>query len=187
MQDNHNLVLSISESELTQKRLKELLRYDSDTGIFRWKMSPHRRCRAGAISGTLNSRGYICIMIDGRKYRAHRLAWLYIHGNMPPNEIDHINHIQDDNRLCNLRLATRTENSRNVSLYKNNSSGFVGVYWDKSRNKWQARVQVNGKSQHLGYFDKIEDAVRARKAASKKYGFHKNHGKNEMPKEFAIA
>lgn len=176
MQNNHNKISLISESELTQEHLKEVLEYDPETGIFRWKVS-HSRVRAGAIAGTLNPRGYIQIMVDGRCYQAHRLGWFYVHGNMPPNEIDHINHIRDDNRLCNLRLATHTENQRNLSIQRNNSSGFAGVSWNKSSKKWKAQIQINGKQQHIGYFDKIEDAAMARKAASERYGFHHNHGK----------
>lgn len=97
---------------LTAERLRELLTYDPETGEFRWRYT--RGCRArGQIAGTVTCLGYLTIAIDGRKYKAHRLAWLHVHGEWPYPEIDHINRIKLDNRLVNLRRATRAENNAN--------------------------------------------------------------------------
>ncbi len=106
---------------LTAERLRELLTYDPETGHFRWVFT--KGCRAGGqIAGTVRRDGYLCIAVDGRKHKAHRLAWFYMHGRWPHPEIDHINRSKLDNRLCNLREATRVENNANrgVSRYQPN-------------------------------------------------------------------
>lgn len=165
---------------LTQDKLKELLTYDPDTGIFKWIKKSANRIRVGEEAGILypykNGKTHyrnICISYKG--YRAHRLAWLYMTGSFPEYEIDHINHNASDNRWCNLREVTKAENQRNRSLYMTNTSGFPGVYWSKLRSKWMASIRYQGKSIYLGYFKNILDAVHARKEAEKLYGFHPNH------------
>lgn len=99
------------------------------------------------------------------------------YGKIPEGmEIDHINHITDDNRIENLRLVTRKDNCKNVSMSKSNKSGVVGVSWCKRTCKWFASIRVDRKEKFLGRYDKIDDAAAARKAAELKYNFHKNHG-----------
>jgi hypothetical protein len=100
---------------LTQQRLHELLHYDPSTGAFTWRVAPNRRIIAGSVAGVTETNGYRRIRIDGRQYGAHRLAWLYMHGEFPPNDIDHINRTRDDNRSTNLRAVTRKENMTNVA------------------------------------------------------------------------
>ena len=161
---------------LTQKRLKELLAYTPETGVFTWA-KPRGGKVAGAVAGTIHyKQGYIRIKIDGGMYSAHRLAWLYVYGEMPEHEIDHINHDRQDNRIENLRSVTRHQNARNRALRADNTSGVVGVNWFKRNKKWGARIFKNGKFVFLGLFDRFEDAAEARKNASLKYGFHPNHG-----------
>jgi len=173
---------------LSQKTLKELLHYDPDTGALTWKYR-HReyfeslksfrsfniRWR-GREAGTTNRNGYVDIDIFGKKYRSSRLIWFYMHGRWPKDQIDHINHIRDDNRFINLREATNQINSHNQKLAKNNTSGHCGVGWYKPNNKWQAGIMISHEQIYLGRFDSIEAAICARKTAEVKYGFHKNHG-----------
>ena len=156
-------------TELTQERLKELLHYDHDTGIFTNLKSRGKRIKIGSVAGTKNSNGYVHIQIDYKKYQAHRLIWLYVYGEFPEKSLDHINEVKDDNRLVNLRLATHQENHQNQSSPQtNNTSGYLGVYWHKGAKKWRAQIQVNGKKKYLGYFDTAEEASKAYVTAKRK-------------------
>ena len=132
-----------------------LLEYDQHTGILRWRVSPSRPCKAGAIAGSRTDRGYWRVMIKGRSYLAHRLGWLIVHGNWPHGEIDHINGVKTDNRLCNLREATRSINSQNkrAAQANNKSCGLLGVTWNKQHRKWQSKIMVNKTLHHVGLFD----------------------------------
>lgn len=161
---------------LTQKRLKHLLSYDPEIGEFTWIRPTSNRVKKGDIAASAHNCGYHAIRIDTKAYLAHRLAWLYVHGTWPTEEIDHINQVRSDNRISNLRVAERSVNSRNQVLRKNNTSGVLGVCWDKSRNKWASRIKVNYKTINLGRHGSLLDAVAARKSAENKYGFHENHG-----------
>jgi hypothetical protein len=136
-------------------RLRECFDYDPDTGLFFWKVSKRgiRRPQAGCFAG-----GYTVIQFDGVRYRAHRLAWFYVHGEWPAHEVDHINGIRSDNRIENLRLATHAENLRNQKLQARNTSGCKGVAFDRSRNKWMAQIHVAGKNINLGRFDTLNEA-----------------------------
>jgi len=160
---------------ITQTRLKELLDYNPDTGVFTWKVR-RSNIAAGTVIFSRHSHGYFQVGVDKKRYLAHRLAWLYVYGEMPEHEIDHINHDPADNRIKNLRCVTHAENLKNASLQKNNLSGINGVHYDKSRSKWMAHIQVQKKFKNLGRFDSFEDAVFARKTAEIRYGFHENHG-----------
>lgn len=145
-------------TEFTQERLKELVSYDPETGLF--TNLTRRSTRAiGTIAGTKYTNGYIYIRIDHKAYLAHRLVWLYTYGEFPEKDLDHINEIKDDNRIVNLRLATNKENHQNKSKPpKNNTSGLLGVYWNKQHKKWHSRIMINGKNKHLGYFNTTEQA-----------------------------
>lgn len=163
---------------LTQSKLKEILHYCPETGILTWiNINKYKPERNNCPAGTLNPSGYINIVIDGASYKSHRLAWLYMTGKMPKNQIDHINHNRSDNRWANLRQATRKENQRNQSKYDNNTSGINGVGWHKKDKKWRSRIGVNQEEIYLGSFTDKWDAICARKSADNKYGFHENHGK----------
>lgn len=117
--------------------------------------------------------------VHGKDYRGHILAWVYEYGNNPNGEIDHINHDCSDNRIKNLRVATSSENSRNSSIRKDNTSGFTGVQFSKKKNKWIAIIKIKNKTKYLGSYNKKEGAILVRKQANIKYGFHKNHGINK--------
>jgi len=147
---------------LTFDRLREVLSYDVGTGVFTWRV---KHAHARAIAGAKDYYGYCVIRIDGKLYKAHRLAWLYTHGEWPVKPLDHINQIKDDNRISNLREATQSENMHNIRLRSNNKSGVSGVVWRSDRNKWNARIKVGYKNFNLGLFADMADAIKARKAA----------------------
>lgn len=136
---------------LTQEQLKELLIYFPKEGYF-------IRLPLGNVAGYYEN-GYIKLKINSKGYFAHRLAWLYMTGEMPKNCIDHINGIKDDNRFENLREATRSQNNLNVGIKKNNTSGYKGV--SAYKNKWRATGYLNKKSILLGYFDDKQEAHNA--------------------------
>ena len=156
-------------NELTAEYLRSILHYDQETGIFTRKVSTSSNVKAGDVAGCRGGRGYLRIQLQGRKYQAHRLAWLYIHGEWPNDQIDHINRDRSDNRIDNLREVTNKQNHQNKSKYSNNTSGHPGVYWHKQNSKWQAKIEHNQKQIHLGYFTNIEEALSARKAGELKY------------------
>jgi len=154
---------------LSYEELKELLEYDSDTGIIRWKLN-RSRAKAGSIAGCIDKYGYICIGINGKAYKAHRLAWILHYGVWPEHQIDHINMDKSDNRLVNLRDVTCAINKQNIKFAKKGSkSGMLGSHWDKSHNKYKARIKLNGKTKNLGYFDTAEEAHKASVDAKRIY------------------
>jgi hypothetical protein len=156
--------------ELTQERLKELLSYDPLTGVFLWKVAKKHGGCVGDVAGSKNSQGYIVIGADGKHYKAHRLAWLYHYGEIP-KEIDHANLDKSDNRISNLRPATRSQNRSNIRAYKNSASGQKGVSPHGMTGKWQAVISIGGKQNYLGLFERQEDAAAAySKAAIQLYG-----------------
>ena len=142
---------------ITAERLRELLSYDPETGNFTWLVSNGRRAIAGVIAGWINkSTGYRWIRIDGRGYKAHRLAWLYMKGEWPRHQIDHIKagkEYRADNCWRNLRAATQTQNNANTSRHTNSGNDFKGIYWYKRSCRWQAQIRIGGKRVYLGRFD----------------------------------
>lgn len=160
---------------MDQDKLKSILNYDPETGSFKWIISPSRKVRAGDIAGCVE-KNYKVIGYRGKNYLAHRLAWLYMTGIYPEDEIDHINGIGTDNRLINLRNVSKVENNRNKRLPSNNTSGISGVYWAAYCCKWRSQITIERSIKHLGYFGNLIDAVCARKNAEIEHGFHKNHG-----------
>jgi len=173
--------------KITQEQLKQLMHYDPLTGVFTWlersvDLFPLERVwkmwntrYSGKEAGSLDKSGYLFARIISKAYRIHRLSWLYVF-NEWPIEIDHINHIKNDNRIENLRNVSRIINLQNQTMKKNNASGFNGVCFDNERKKWRVQVSVSGKSIHLGRFNDIESAIKARNEANIKYNFHSNHG-----------
>ena len=128
-------------------------------------------------AGVLNKRGYIYIGIDGQRPQAHRLAWLYVHGEFPKNVIDHIDGNGSNNAISNLRDVTRSENQRNLKTRCESKSGFTGVSWCSARKKWAVRITNNGKYIMLGRYGDLDKAIEVRKSANIKYGYHENHGR----------
>jgi hypothetical protein len=152
--------------DLTQSRLKEVLDYNFDTGVFKWKIQSNHFIQIGDDAGCV-SKGYITIAIDNCPYMAHRLVWLYIYGKFPDKFIDHINGIKSDNRLINLREANNTQNLQNIGLHKSNTSGYKGVYFHKKKKQWMARCRVNGVRIYLGMYPTAEEASKVYDAFAK--------------------
>ncbi|MCY1340613.1 HNH endonuclease [compost metagenome] len=182
------------KSRPSATRVRDLLSYDAETGIFSWRPRPvsefssarqfktWNKRYAGKKAGKQSSGGYLQIRFDGQAHAAHRMAWLVTYGDWPVNDIDHINGIRLDNRIANLRDVTRSENMKNVAIAKHNTSGVMGVSWMAHIERWQAYIRVDGRRINLGYYKAIDEAASARKAAEVRYGFHPNHGrKGQMP------
>lgn len=151
---------------LTQARLKELFAYCPETGIFVRLIAPGKRSDlTGEIAGSKYGQGYLHINVDGRKYKAHRLAWFYVYGVWPKGRLDHKNLHKDDNRIDNLREATASQNEQNKLPNRANTSGVKGVYWSKCAKKWQAYIKKDGKFSYLGIFEDLADAAGARRNA----------------------
>lgn len=151
------------------EELKEFLDYNPDTGIFTW-IKPRSGSRLNQVAGNLHL-GYIRITFKYEHYRAHRLAYYMYYGIDPLEKlIDHIDGDKSNNKIKNLRLATKSQNNMNrISLGINNTSGISGVSWHKNNKNWRARIQLNGVAKHLGCFTNKEDAIKARKEAEIKY------------------
>lgn len=158
-QPNNGELIMPDKVDLTAEQLRELLRYEPETGEFFWVKS-RGTMKAGKKAGRERD-GYIGIQINGRKYAAHRLAILYVTGLNPMNVVDHINFVTTDNRISNLRLATKSQNNCHRGKQKSNASGYKGVSWDTGVGKWYSRVTYQKKVYCLGYFNNPEDAHKA--------------------------
>lgn len=175
--------------------LQTLLDYDAQSGRLFWRERAARffhdksRCSAigqaqqwnGQFAGkeTFNGAtksGYLKGAIFGRTYLAHRVVWALVRGSWP-QEIDHINGDRSDNRICNLRSVTTSENNRNRALSTLNKSGRIGVFWWEKYQVWRASIRTDGKQIHLGTFHSKAEAIAVRAAAEKRYGYHPNHGR----------
>jgi hypothetical protein len=157
------------KNEITQAELMEHLKYNPETGVFTRKQYRSHLAKVGDIAGWSDTKGYIRIEINHKPYAAHRLAWLYVYGDFPNGQIDHINGQQADNRISNLRVATNSENQQNAGVKRNNKSGIVGVHWNNTRQRWVAVIKVNGQLKHLGVFPEKSDAIAARLEAEKHF------------------
>lgn len=152
---------------ITHKELLERLSYDKETGVFVWINPKQMASRfLNKVAGCKDSRGYININFSGKKYKAHRLAWFYVHKEWP-NKIDHIDHVIDNNKIGNLRNVSHSMNMQNrMTANKNNKTGFLGVFFNEEKKKYTAQIGLNGKKKFLGDFPTREEAY-------KKYLFEK--------------
>ena len=158
---------------ITAEYVRSILHYDPETGEFRWKARADV-CRwwntryVGSAAGAPSNR-YRAIQIDKRRYYAHRLVWLYMTGEWPKEQIDHIDCNKANNCFSNLREATNSQNHANIGKCSSNTSGFKGVYWSRHTRKWHVRIKKNGKFYSLGYYneDNIEGAAAAYAAAAR--------------------
>ena len=158
--------------------LFEYVRYNETKGEFTWIKRPNKNIHLHTRAGTKNSAGYRVICLFGKRYLEHRLAWFFVHGEMPEHEIDHINQIRDDNRISNLRQVTRSENQRNKTR-KDSRVDEVGIWWCRRRKRYIAEITLNGKKVYQKSFKDIDEAIQQRKAKALELGFHDNHGKTQ--------
>jgi hypothetical protein len=152
--------------------LRNAFVYDAESGEFR------KRGHDEAITAE-TPQGYVRVQFAGGTWPAHRLIWKMQTGE-EPSILDHINGVRNDNRWVNLRSVSDRENSQNRAISTLNTSGVTGVHWHKVNKKWTARIKIKGRWLHIGGFHDFDEAVNARKAAERKYGFHPNHGKRTV-------
>lgn len=165
LMDKHNVI--------TAHELQQIANYDSSTGVFTWKLTISTRAQIGKEFGSWDMYGYKTVRINKKSYKLHRLAWLYMHGEMPKNDIDHINGIRHDNRIVNLRDVKRKTNLENqTKLYKQKKyTSLIGAYFDKRKNIFYSRISVNNKNIHLGSFETEQKAHDAYISAKRKLHF----------------
>jgi hypothetical protein len=166
-------MLSVSKENeliLTKDELEFYVRYCPITGQFIWKQSPTNNTYAGEEAGTIIN-GYRYVIINKKRYAAHRLAWFYVYNVWPKNQIDHINRNKLDNRIENLRDVSRNVNNQNRITQSNNTTGYRGIRYKKKNLSWEAYIKVNKKQIYLGLFNNFEAALKARLDAEKHYGF----------------
>ena len=175
-------------ANITQEYLQSILDYYPETGIFIWRektpdmfedgeQTRQHRCNrwnaqyAGTAAGSFNSEGYLSIYIKHAMYQGHILAWIYMTGERPVRDLDHIDNNPSNNQFCNLRLATDSQNHANEKLSKSNKVGYKGVYFDAAKGKYRAQIMVNYKKKNLGYYATAEEAHKAYKlAAAERFG-----------------
>lgn len=167
---------------LEYREALELFRYDYETGVLYWRWRVNGRVPKTLEAGrqrksSSGGYGYLDVQVHGRVYPVHRVVMLMCYGFYGEGlEVDHINHVRNDNRLVNLRFVTHGGNMRNKSVSSKNTSGVNGVYFAKANKKYVAQIKVNRKRIHLGMFDTLEEAAEARRQADRKYKFNNNHG-----------
>ena len=164
------------KSELTQEKFKTLFHYCPRTGIFTRLQATSSNAPAGKMLNALDRMGYLCFKAGGKTYKAHRLAFLYMLGRFPADQVDHINHRKADNRWANLREVSQSGNQRNAPLRKDNTSGLPGVLRVKGQMRWRAHIRIKGKILWIYYGEDFFEACCARKKAETRYAFHPHHG-----------
>ena len=147
-------------NDLTSEYVRSILDYDPETGVLKWKVTLSKRAVAGKTAGSIR-RGYVVVGIGGVHYQAHRLAYLIMTGEWPPDQTDHNGLDRSDNRWEKIRPATASQNSANVKAYSTNKSGCKGVSWCKCTKKWRATLTVKYKHICLGRYGTIEEAAAA--------------------------
>jgi len=173
--------------------VREALIYNKKTGILIWNTRPRSHFDSdrahnilnGKLAGTeagttVNHRGkdYKSLGLDGKRHQAHRIIYLLMTGSWPTEDIDHIDGNGLNNSWCNLREVSHQENQKNMKLPAHNTSGTIGVYWNKRSMRWLASIGISGKQKYIGVFSDYDQAVVARKQAEIDNGFHINHGQD---------
>ena len=171
----------MAKFKIAPELLRKLMRYEPETGKLFWRERVNGSVQwnarhAGNEAMCCVAAGYLVGRLHGKNHRAHRVAWAIFYGKWP-HLIDHIDGNGLNNKICNLRDVDQTTNMQNASLSVRNTSGHVGVHFDKARGKWAASIRANYINIRLGRFKCITAAILARKSAELKYGFHENHGR----------
>lgn len=178
-----------AKADITPEMLRQLLRYEPETGMLYWKprplnMFPNERMGriwntrfAGKEAGAMMTTGYSLIRLWMKPFLAHRIIWMLEYGAWPTGEIDHIDGVRNNNALVNLRDVSHHENTKNLRPRSGTTSGVNGVRFDEKSKRWNSYICLDGKSKFLGSFPNLEEAADVRAKANKKYGFHENHGK----------
>ena len=179
---------------ITPQLLRELLDYDPETGSLTWKRRNPKwfadgkrgACAAANVWNARYAGKYAFTALDTNGYRrgaifrqslyGHRVAWAVYYGEWPDDEIDHIDGSRANNKIENLRAASRSENCLNIAMKSSNTSGVTGVSWDKINELWESRIHNNGKCKRLGRFACLSAAAIVRKAAESRYGYTERHG-----------
>lgn len=154
--------------ELDHNKLLRLLNYNPETGVLTRAVTTSSRAKEGDVAGDLDGKGYLRLCVAGKRYLAHRVAWFYHYGEWPSGELDHINGQTTDNRIENLREASRAQNLWNTRMHSTNRQGMKGVSVSCSGKKYRARIFLNGKEKHLGVFTTVKEANAAYEAAARK-------------------
>lgn len=168
------------KESITYEDVKTFFSYDPVSGIMKRILKPDRWGNVWPYDKELttpNDQGYYTANFRGVVYKIHRLAFLYMLGDFPENDVDHINGIRTDNRWVNLRAVDRKGNTHNIGIARNNKSGYPGVDFHNVVGKFQARIRINGERVRLGFFDTKEEAIKEKQKYEKLLGFHPNHGK----------
>lgn len=170
-------------NKLDPERVREFFDYDPITGVMRWKKkrTKNKKANVGDVLSNINSNGYLKVQFDGKSIPVHRLIFAWM-GEPDPEQVDHINGVRTDNRWANLRAATQEINSKNTARYKSGKHiAETGVGWMPRNKKWRVRINHKRKTLYLGLFDKLDDALFARRVAAKALGYHENHGRIPCP------
>ena len=150
---------------LTYERVRELLHYNPQTGVLKWKVTPRANVKAGQHAGSVDSNGRLMVMIDKTSHHSGRLIWLWMMGKWPLGVVDHRDRNTLNNRWKNLRDVTQRVNAQNRVVNKTSKSGVRGVYQPKGTSRWHVQIGVDGKRIHVGYYSSFEEAIAARKVA----------------------
>ncbi len=154
---------------VTAERLRQILDYDPNTGVFTWKVRTSNRIRVGSVAGSSHGGGYLQINVDGQNYLAHRLVWLHFYGSWPKYCMDHINGVRRDNRIANLRDVPISINAQNIRRpMVTNTTGLLGVSWNSKDRVYCAHISIRNKSIYVGSFDSALDAHAAYLAMKRK-------------------
>lgn len=161
--------MGVPRKELTAEQVRAILRYEPDTGLIYWISGGRWNRLAGTVAGTRHPNGYTRIQLLKQLHYAHRLAWLYMTGAWPADEIDHVDNNPGNDRWSNLRPATSHQNKGNARRPRDNTSGVKGVSFDTRSGRWEAYTTRNSKKKSIGLFDNLEDAAEARRQEGERY------------------
>lgn len=150
-----------SKNYITHNELIAKISYESETGNFFWNVNSGSRAKIGQKLGSYDMYGYLTVRINKKSYKLHRLAWFYVHKIWPENDVDHINGIRNDNRLCNLRCASRKTNLENRTCKSESETGLYGAYYDKRKRKYYSAISHHNIKIHLGMFESAQEAHNA--------------------------